>query len=205
MADLRVTQLPELTTPTDDDILPIINSPASGATTKKITKANLLASTAPFVHTHTVSAVTDFQAAVSSNTAVTASSTHSTNTANPHAVTKAQVGLGSADNVSDINKPVSIATQTALDAKAALVHAHVQADVTGLTTALAGKEPTITAGTTAQYYRGDKTFQTLDKAAVGLPLVVNVDATARANHTGTQSADSLVDSTTNKAFLACGV
>jgi len=37
---------------------------------------------------------------------------------------------------------------------------------------------------------------------VGLPLVVNVDATARANHTGTQSADSLIDGTTNKAFLA---
>ena len=35
-------------------------------------------------------------------------------------------------------------------------------------TQLNGKEPTITAGTTAQYYRGDKTFQTLDKAAVGL-------------------------------------
>ncbi len=37
---------------------------------------------------------------------------------------------------------------------------------------------------------------------MGLPLVVNVDATARANHTGTQSADSLIDGTTNKAFLA---
>lgn len=37
---------------------------------------------------------------------------------------------------------------------------------------------------------------------MGLPLVVNVDATARASHTGTQSADSLSDGTTNKAFLA---
>ncbi len=202
MADIRITQLPELTNPTDDDILPIIDSPASGATTKKITKANLLASTAPLVHIHTASAVTDFQTAVSTNTAVAASTTHSTNTANPHAVTKAQVGLGSADNVSDINKLVSTATQAALDAKAALVHTHTQTDVTGLTTSLAAKEPSITAGTTAQYYRGDKTFQTLDKAAVGLSAVVNIDATARATHTGTQSADSLVDGTSNKAFLA---
>lgn len=31
---------------------------------------------------------------------------------------------------------------------------------------LAGKEPTITAGTTAQYWRGDKTFQTLNTSVV---------------------------------------
>ena len=41
-----------------------------------------------------------------------------------------------------------------------------QAKVNGLVTALAGKEPTITAGTSAQYYRGDKTFATLDTDAV---------------------------------------
>ena len=39
--------------------------------------------------------------------------------ANPHAVTKSQVGLGNVDNTSDANKPVSTATQTALDAKTA--------------------------------------------------------------------------------------
>ena len=41
-----------------------------------------------------------------------------------------------------------------------------QAKVNGLTTSLSGKEDTITAGTSAQYYRGDKTFQTLDTDAV---------------------------------------
>jgi len=49
-------------------------------------------------------------------------------------------------------------------------------------------EPTITAGTSAQYYRGDKTFQTLDKSAVGLG---NVDNTSDANKpvsTATQTA-----------------
>ena len=49
-------------------------------------------------------------------------------------------------------------------------------------------EPTITAGTTGQYYRGDKTFQTLDKTAVGLG---NVDNTSDANKpisTATQTA-----------------
>ena len=34
-------------------------------------------------------------------------------------------------------------------------------------------EPTITAGTTSQYWRGDKTWQTLDKSAVGLGSVEN--------------------------------
>lgn len=34
------------------------------------------------------------------------------------AITKTDVGLGNADNTSDANKPVSIATQTALDLKA---------------------------------------------------------------------------------------
>jgi hypothetical protein len=37
---------------------------------------------------------------------------------------------------------------------------------TDLQSALNAKEPTITAGTTAQYYRGDKTFQTLNTTAV---------------------------------------
>ena len=36
-------------------------------------------------------------------------------TDNPHAVTKSQVGLGNVDNTSDQNKPISKATQTALN------------------------------------------------------------------------------------------
>lgn len=44
-----------------------------------------------------------------------------------------------------------------------------------------GKQDQITAGTTSQYYRGDKTFQTLNATAVGLGNVPNVDATNAAN------------------------
>lgn len=36
---------------------------------------------------------------------------------NPHAVTKTQVGLGNCDNTSDLDKPISTATQTALNGK----------------------------------------------------------------------------------------
>ena len=45
---------------------------------------------------------------------------HTVNVSNPHSVTKSQVGLGNVDNTSDANKPISSATQTALDAKATL-------------------------------------------------------------------------------------
>ena len=43
--------------------------------------------------------------------------THTSNTSNPHSVTKSQVGLGNVDNTSDADKPISTATQTALNAK----------------------------------------------------------------------------------------
>ncbi len=125
------------------------------------------------------------------------------------ALTKSDVGLGNVDNTSDANKPVSNATQTALNAKentitAGITSQYWRGDKTFQTldktavglgnvdntsdagkpvssatqTALNAKENTITAGTTAQYWRGDKTFQTLDKTAVGLG---SVDNTSDAN------------------------
>lgn len=44
-------------------------------------------------------------------------SNHTGNKSNPHGVTKAQVGLSNVDNTSDANKPISTATQTALNGK----------------------------------------------------------------------------------------
>lgn len=43
--------------------------------------------------------------------------THINNKSNPHEVTKVQVGLGNVDNTSDANKPISTATQNALNSK----------------------------------------------------------------------------------------
>lgn len=48
---------------------------------------------------------------------ITALNSHTSNTSNPHSVTKAQVGLSNVDNTSDVNKPISTATQSALDGK----------------------------------------------------------------------------------------
>ena len=45
---------------------------------------------------------------------VSAYNAHIADKNNPHEVTKAQVGLGNVDNTSDLNKPISTATQTAI-------------------------------------------------------------------------------------------
>ena len=81
-------------------------------------------------------------------------------------LTKTDVNLSNVDNTSDLNKPISTSTQTALDLK----------------------QNTITAGTTSQYYRGDKTFQTLDKTAVGLSNVNNTSDLNKPISTATQTA-----------------
>lgn len=51
---------------------------------------------------------------------------------NPHNVTKEQIGLGNVDNTSDMNKPISTATQMALDKKADIHHSHTMTDITDL-------------------------------------------------------------------------
>jgi hypothetical protein len=56
---------------------------------------------------------------------------------------------------------------------------------------ITGKENSITAGTTAQYYRGDKSFQTLDKTAVGLGSVDNTSDVSKPISTATQTALNL--------------
>ena len=58
--------------------------------------------------------------------------THINDTNNPHNVTKEQIGLGNVDNTSDMNKPISTATQMALDKKADVHHSHTMTDITDL-------------------------------------------------------------------------
>ena len=125
---------------------------------------------------------------------------------------KTAVGLANVDNTTDASKPISTLTQTALNAKESTITAGTTGQywrgdkswqtldktavdlanvdntsdaskpISTLTqTALNAKEPTVTAGTTGQYYRGDKSFQTLNSAAVGLGSVPNVDATNASN------------------------
>jgi hypothetical protein len=54
---------------------------------------------------------------------------------------KSDISLGNVDNTSDLNKPISTQTQSALDGKSNIGHTHIINDVTGLQTALDGKQP----------------------------------------------------------------
>jgi hypothetical protein len=73
-----------------------------------------------------------------------------------------------------------------------------------------GGEPAITAGTTSQYWRGDKTWQTLDKTAVGLSNVANTaqvtsvtGTTPIASSGGTTPAISITQAnTTTNGYLS---
>lgn len=65
---------------------------------------------------------------------------HTGSTSNPHGVTKAQVGLGSVDNTSDAAKPVSTATQTALDLKAPLASPALTGTATAVNLTLSGRQ-----------------------------------------------------------------
>ena len=82
---------------------------------------------------------------------------------------KTAVGLGNVDNTSDTNKPVSAAQATSI----------------------ATKEPVIAVGTAAQYWRGDKSFVTLDKTAVGLGNVDNTSDSGKPISTAQASALAL--------------
>lgn len=95
------------------------------------------------------------------NAVLSALNLHKADMTNPHAVTKAQVGLANVDNTSDANKPVSTATATALAGK--------QASSAVLT---------FLAGATAATAAAVKTLLALVKADVGLG---NVDNTSDAN------------------------
>ena len=79
----------------------------------------------PSAHTHPASEISDSTTA--GRTILTAADA---------AAQRAALSLGNVDNTSDANKPVSSATQTALNGKANTVHTHVIGDVTGLQTLL---------------------------------------------------------------------
>jgi hypothetical protein len=96
-----------------------------------------------------LSAFGKLQAQITANLSTLTS--HTSNTSNPHATTKAQVGLGNADNTSDANKPVSTATQTALNAKQDTLVSNTNIKTVNSTTLLGSGDiavqPTLVSGT----------------------------------------------------------
>ena len=98
----KISELTELTTPVGADIVPIVDS--SDAETKRITYTNLVASQPAST---AVQAALDLKANIESPTF----------TGTVGGITKTMVGLGNVDNTSDVDKPISLATQTALNTK----------------------------------------------------------------------------------------
>jgi len=109
-----------------------------------------LATNAVISATDTVlSAFGKLQAQITANLSTLTS--HISDTSNPHSVTKSQVGLGNADNTSDVNKPVSTATQTALNAKQDTLVSNTNIKTVNSTTLLGSGDiavqPTLVSGT----------------------------------------------------------
>ena len=96
---------------------------------------------------------------------------HISNTGNPHSVTKAQVGLGNVNNTSDANKPVSTATQTALNSKQAVLSEG--AFINGDKTKLDGIEVGATADQTGTEIKTLYEAQANTNAYTDLEKVVN--------------------------------
>lgn len=102
------------------------------------------------------------------------------------------------DNIAVTNAKVASGIDAVKIADGSVTNAEFQF-IGGLTsdaqTQLNAKEATITATTSADYYRGDKTFATLNKSAVGLG---NVDNTSDANKPVSTAQQTALDAKTNK-------
>ncbi|HYJ44079.1 MAG TPA: hypothetical protein VEW06_06445 [Xanthobacteraceae bacterium] len=112
------------------------------------------------------------QAALNTGTAATAAvagdlDLHEGSTSNPHAVTKAQVGLAAADNTADLNKPISSATQVALNLKAPLA----SPSLTGAPTA-----PTAASGTSTTQLATTAFVTAADAIVAGGAAAAQADA-----------------------------
>lgn len=146
-------------------------------------------------------AATDVQAALNEldteKATAAALTAHTSNTSNPHSVTKTQVGLGNADNTSDANKPVSTATQAALDLKAPLA----SPALTGTPTA-----PTAPASTsTTQIASTAFVMGEVASAVTGLlDLKGDTDASANPNYAAASKGDAYYVTVAGKVGGASG-
>jgi hypothetical protein len=158
------------------------NSAIIGATKTKITydakglvTAGADATTADIASSTDKRYVTDAQLVVVGNTSGTNTGDNATNSQYSGLATSKQDALVSGTNIKTINSTSLLGSGNV------------------------AVEPTITATTSADYYRGDKTFATLNKAAVGLG---NVDNTSDANKPVSTATQTALDAKTNKLVVA---
>jgi hypothetical protein len=158
------------------------NSAITGATKTKVTydqkglvTAGADATTADIADSTNRRYVTDAQLVVVGNTSGTNTGDNATNSQYSGLAASKQDTLVSGTNIKTINSTSLLGSGNV------------------------AVEPTITATTSADYYRGDKTFATLNKAAVGLGNVDNTSDTNKPVSTATQTA---LDAKTNKLVVA---
>jgi hypothetical protein len=158
------------------------NSAITGATKTKITydakglvTAGADATTADIADSTDKRYVTDAQLVVVGNTSGTNTGDNATNSQYSGLAASKQDALVSGTNIKTINSTSLLGSGNV------------------------AVEPTITATTSADYYRGDKTFATLNKAAVGLG---NVDNTSDANKPVSTATQTALDAKTNKLVVA---
>jgi hypothetical protein len=154
------------------------NSAITGATKTKITydakglvTAGADATTADIASSTDKRYLTDAQLVVVGNTSGTNTGDNATNSQYSGLATSKQDALVSGTNIKTINSTSLLGSGNV------------------------AVEPTITATTSADYYRGDKTFATLNKSAVGLG---NVDNTSDANKPVSTATQTALDAKTNK-------
>lgn len=98
--------------------------------------------------------------------------------------------------LTELNDRVLTSDSRLTDARTPLSHTQTASTITDFNSAadarvsagITGKENTITTGTTGQYWRGDKSWQTLDRASVGLSNVDNTSDSGKPISTLTQAA-----------------
>jgi hypothetical protein len=128
-------------------------------------------------HTHAISDITNLQSSLNAKL-------------NSSAVSAWGLSLIGSPDEWAAHTVLGLGTAATADAAAfaEATHTHIISDITGLSTQLANKEPTISSGTSAQYWRGDKTWQALTKASVGLGNVDNTSDLLKPISTATQTA-----------------
>jgi hypothetical protein len=109
------------------------------------------------------------------NGIVEAINEHKNNKSNPHEVTKEQVGLGNADNTSDLNKPVSTLQQVAIEN--ALNQAKEYTDNSKITIVTGVSKKLSSYSKIGIYYFSDCTLTDLPEGYDSTGWLINISAT----------------------------
>jgi hypothetical protein len=183
MADKKISELNELLTPADTDILPIV----SGAETKKITLGNLIGG--KYVRT------TRFQIISSGTSGTVTLPTNSTVVLDDFGGTVdavvAQVEGGYPTTIS-AKTSGGVVIGTTFDSSGNWSFSGTPSSYP-VAIVYRVKQTLLNFDSTASNIWGNPNVEQVTKSDIGLSNVPNVDATQRANHTGTQLASTISD------------